>query len=191
MVKAIQLRKRAEAEGKELPTGMGTMHMLFLGAAGTGKTTVARLVGEIYRELGVLTRGHMVEVLRKDLVSEFVGKTAQVVGDKVSEAMGGILFIDEAYSLCRGDDDTFGKEAVDALVPLLENHRKDFVTILAGYTEDMNRFLDNNQGLKSRFPNVITFENYTIEELMSIFTGIVTSDGYSIEGRAMDVGKER
>ena len=190
MVKAIQLRKRAEAEGKELPTGMGTMHMLFLGAAGTGKTTVARLVGEIYRELGVLTRGHMVEVLRKDLVSEFVGKTAQVVGDKVSEAMGGILFIDEAYSLCRGDDDTFGKEAVDALVPLLENHRNDFVTILAGYTEDMNRFLDNNQGLKSRFPNVITFENYTIEELMSIFTGIVTSDGYSIEGRAMDVVKE-
>lgn len=190
MVKTVQMRQRAIAEGKELPEDEFTLHTVFVGNAGTGKTTVARLVGDIYRELGALTKGQMIEVLRKDLVSEFVGKTSQTVADKVQEAMGGILFIDEAYDLCKDDQDSFGLEAVNALVPLLENHRTEFMTIIAGYTDDMRKFLDNNQGLKSRFANVVVFEDYTLDELMQIFQKIVLSKNYSIEERALESVRE-
>lgn len=184
LIAEIEVRKRAEAEGRPMPESSKTMHMVFQGSAGTGKTTMARLIGKIYRELGVLTRGHMVEAGRSKLVSEFVGKTAQVVNDKVQEAMGGILFIDEAYSLCRDENDSFGQEAVDALVPLLEDHRKDFICIIAGYTNDMHEFLDKNEGLESRFPNVINFSDYKLDELMQIFHHMVESQGLTLEGRA-------
>ncbi|MDD6037415.1 MAG: Hsp70 family protein [bacterium] len=189
LVKKQETIQRAEREGKKLPGEQGTMHMIFTGNAGTGKTVVARLVAEIYRELGVITRGQLVEVDRSKLVSEFVGKTAQLVAEKVNEAMGGVLFIDEAYSLCRDDQDSFGQEAVDALVPLLENHRKNFVCIMAGYTGDMEKFLDRNQGLRNRFPNRIEFEDYTIDELMSIFQGMVSDDHYCIEKRALEAAR--
>lgn len=192
LVKKMEIVQKAEREGKKLPGEQGTMHMIFTGNAGTGKTHVARLVAEIYRELGVVTKGQLVEVDRSKLVSEFVGKTAKLVEEKVNEAMGGVLFIDEAYSLCRDDNDGFGQEAVDALVPLLENHRKDFVCILAGYTKDMDNFLTKNQGLGSRFPesNRIEFEDYSLEELLSIFQGMVSNEGYIIEKRALDATKE-
>ncbi len=190
LIKKMETVQKAEKEGKKLPGEQGTMHMIFTGNAGTGKTVVARLVAAIYRELGVITKGQLVEVDRSKLVSEFVGKTAKLVEEKVNEAMGGILFIDEAYSLCRDENDSFGQEAVDALVPLLENHRRDFVCIMAGYTKDMDEFLDHNQGLRSRFPNRIEFEDYKLEELMSMFQGMVSKDGYIIEKKALDAAKE-
>lgn len=190
LIKKMETVQKAEKEGRKLPGEQGTMHMIFTGNAGTGKTVVARLVAEIYRELGVITKGQLVEVDRSKLVSEFVGKTAKLVEEKVNEAMGGVLFIDEAYSLCRDENDSYGQEAVDTLVPLLENHRKDFVCIIAGYTKDIDEFLDNNQGLRSRFPNRIEFEDYTLEELMSIFQGMVSKDGYIIEKKALDATRE-
>ena len=169
LVKAIELKKKMKEKGIEIPDDKSTAHMLFMGHAGTGKTTVARLLGKIFKELEVLPRGHVVEVTRKDLVSEFVGKTAKLVGETVEKALGGVLFIDEAYSLCRGKDDSFGLEAVDTLVPLIENHKNDFVVILAGYTDDMNEFLKNNQGLDSRFSKKIMFEDYSVDEMVTIF----------------------
>ena len=181
LVDRLKNVKRAEREGRSMPGGRGNLHMVFMGHAGTGKTTVARLLGAIFRELEILPRGHVLEVTRKDLVSEYVGKTAQVVGDKVKEALGGILFIDEAYSLCQNENDSFGREAVDALVPEVENHRDDLVVILAGYTDDMNEFLKNNEGLESRFPNKITFEDYTIDEMMEIFSNNCKKKGYILE----------
>lgn len=190
LIKKMEAVQKAEREGRKLPGEQGTMHMVFTGNAGTGKTVVARLVAEIYRELGVITKGQLVEVDRSKLVSEFVGMTAKLVDEKVNEAMGGILFIDEAYSLCRDDNDGFGREAVDTLVPLLENHRRDFVCIIAGYTKDIDKFLNNNQGLRSRFPNRIDFEDYSLDELMSIFQGMVSKDGYIIEKKALDAAKE-
>lgn len=190
LIKKMETIQKAEKEGRKLPGEQGTMHMIFTGNAGTGKTVVARLVAEIYRELGVITKGQLVEVDRSKLVSEFVGKTAKLVEEKVNKAMGGVLFIDEAYSLCRDENDGFGQEALDTLVPLLENHRKDFVCIIAGYTKDMDEFLDKNQGLRSRFPNRIEFEDYKLDELMSIFQGMVFKDGYIIEKKALDAVKE-
>lgn len=153
----------------------GTLHMVFKGNAGTGKTTVARLIGSIYRELGVLSSGHLVECDRSALVGQYVGSTAAKVKEKVQEAMGGILFIDEAYALAKGGENDFGKEAIDTLVADIENYRKDLMVIIAGYSEEMDVFLDQNQGLRSRFPNEIIFEDYTNEELFTIFKRNVAS----------------
>lgn len=186
IVNSIRVINRAKEEGMSMNDDMGNLHMAFMGNAGTGKTTVARIIGAIFRELGVLQRGHMVEVTRKDLVSEYVGQTAKLVGEKVNEAMGGILFIDEAYSLCRDSNDAYGQEAVDALVPLLENYRRDFICIIAGYTSDIKEFLRKNQGLESRFPNKIMFEDYSLEDMVSILNRYISKDKYILEGRADD-----
>ena len=181
LVDKLKVRKRAEREGRALPGGRGNLHMVFMGHAGTGKTTVARLLGGIFRELEILPRGQVIEVTRKDLISEFVGKTAQLVDEQVKKALGGILFIDEAYSICKDDNDSFGHEAVDALVPAVENHRDDLVVILAGYTDDMNEFLKNNEGLSSRFPNKIMFDDYSIDEMMEIFRNNCSRAGFILE----------
>ena len=122
------------------------------GKGGTGKTTVARIVGKIYKRLGVLSSGQLIECTRRDLVSQYVGATAPLVQQKVQEAMGGILFIDEAYTLCRDDNDSFGKEAIEALLTDIENHRDKFMVILAGYSAEMGKFMDQNQVLRSRIP---------------------------------------
>ena len=174
IVSTVEVNQAMAAIG--MPTqDFGTLHMVFKGNAGTGKTTVARLIGAIYRELGVLSSGHLVECDRSALVGQYVGSTAARVKAKVQEAMGGILFIDEAYALAKGGENDFGKEAIDTLVADIENYRKDLMVIIAGYDRDMEVFLAQNQGLRSRFPNEIFFEDYTTEELFTIFRGNLAS----------------
>lgn len=144
------------------------LHMIFKGNPGTGKTTVARLIGHLFKEIGVLTKGHMIEVERADLVGEYIGHTAQKTRDQLKKSLGGILFIDEAYSLARGGEKDFGKEAIDTLVKLMEDNKDDLILILAGYKDEMTWFMKTNPGLKSRFPIHIDFPDYNIEELILI-----------------------
>ncbi|PZN07615.1 AAA family ATPase [Thermaerobacter composti] len=145
-----------------------TLHMVFTGNPGTGKTTVARILARLLRALGVLERGHLVEVERADLVGEYIGHTAQKTRHVIHQALGGVLFIDEAYSLARGGEKDFGKEAIDTLVKQMEDHRQRLVVILAGYRQEMAWFLQTNPGLRSRFPIHLTFPDYTVEELVAI-----------------------
>jgi stage V sporulation protein K len=143
-------------------------HMIFKGNPGTGKTTVARLIAKLFHRMGVLTKGHFIEVERADLVGEYIGHTAIKTRELVKKALGGILFIDEAYSLARGGEKDFGKEAIDALVKAMEDHREDFILILAGYSEEMDEFISLNPGLPSRFPIQIDFGDYSVDELLLI-----------------------
>lgn len=144
------------------------LHMIFHGNPGTGKTTVARLFGRMFQELGILQKGHLVEVERADLVGEYVGHTAQKTREQVKKALGGILFIDEAYALARGGEKDFGKEAIDTLVKAMEDYRNEFILILAGYTREMKHFLQTNPGLPSRFPIQVAFDDYTVPQLLEI-----------------------
>ena len=185
IVKQMQVQKLRQEAGIASPQGHGSLHLVFLGNAGTGKTTVARIIGKIYKRLGVLPTGQLVECTRRDLVSQYVGATSQKVAEKVKEAMGGILFIDEAYTLCKEDNDSFGREAIDALLTDIENHRDNLMVILAGYGEDMQKFMDQNQGLRSRIPTDIFFDDYSTEEMVDIFKMNVKN-----RGLIMDVGLE-
>ncbi|WNC17737.1 AAA family ATPase [Brevibacillus brevis] len=157
-----------EREKHNLKLEKQVYHMVFKGNPGTGKTTIARLFGKIFREMGILSKGHLIEVERADLVGEFIGHTAQKTRDLVKKALGGILFIDEAYSLARGGEKDFGKEAVDCLTKALEDSNKDFICIIAGYNDEMDSFLELNPGLPSRFPVHIHFSDYTVDELLEI-----------------------
>lgn len=154
------------------------LHMLFKGNPGTGKTTVARLLGKLFYEMNVLSKGHLIEAERGDLVGEYIGHTAQKTRELVKKAMGGILFIDEAYSLARGGEKDFGKEAIDTLVKQMEDHQHDFMLILAGYSHEMEHFLRVNPGLPSRFPIIISFPDYSVNELMEISKGMVADREY-------------
>jgi len=170
LVKEIQAfaqiqKKRQEAK---LLTEPQVLHMIFKGNPGTGKTTVARLLGKMFKHMGILQRGHTVEVERADLVGEYIGHTAQKTRDQIKKALGGILFIDEAYSLGRGGEKDFGKEAIDTLVKAMEDYKDNLIVILAGYKDEMERFLETNPGLRSRFPIKMEFNDYTLEELMKI-----------------------
>ncbi len=187
-INAIIAQKQAEKAGAARKGGFGTLHMVFQGGPGTGKTTVARTIGKIYQQIGVLPSGDIfVECTRKDLVGQYLGHTAKQVQAKVKEAMGGVLFIDEAYSLCTGDNDTFGKEAVDTLIAEMENYRDSLMVIFAGYTSAMNKFLNANEGLRSRISRYITFEDYTIPEMISIYKGMVKSKNMYLDVDTQDV----
>ncbi|HSH25189.1 MAG TPA: stage V sporulation protein K [Massilibacterium sp.] len=163
---------------KGLKTDKQVLHMLFKGNPGTGKTTVARLIGQMFQKMNVLSKGHLIEVERADLVGEYIGHTAQKTRDLIKKALGGILFIDEAYALARGGEKDFGKEAIDTLVKSLEDKKHDFILILAGYKEEMDYFLSLNPGLPSRFPIKVDFPDYTVDELLEISRRLVKQKDY-------------
>ncbi|WP_235973610.1 stage V sporulation protein K [Peribacillus faecalis] len=162
----IYVNKKRQEKG--LKAGKQSLHMMFKGNPGTGKTTVARLIGKLFVKMEVLSKGHLIEGERADLVGEYIGHTAQKTRDLVKKALGGILFIDEAYSLGRGGEKDFGKEAIDTLVKHMEDKQHDFILILAGYSKEMDDFLLLNPGLHSRFPIVIDFPDYSVPQLMEI-----------------------
>ncbi len=157
------------------------LHMTFKGNPGTGKTTVARILGKLFKEIGILPAGHLVEVERADLVGEYIGHTAQKTREQIKKAVGGILFIDEAYSLARGGNRDFGKEAIDTLVKAMEDYKNELIVILAGYKKEMELFMLSNPGLKSRFPVQITFKDYSKIELMQIAEQMAREKEYLLD----------
>ena len=174
----LQVQQRRAAAG--LKTASLSMHMIFTGNPGTGKTTIARLVAKYLKAIGALKGGQLVEVTRADLVGRYTGHTAPLTNSVIESALGGVLFIDEAYSLYRGEQDSFGLEAIDTLVKGMEDHRDELVVILAGYTREMETFLTANSGLASRFPNRIEFPDYTAVELLQITQVLAKNKGYTL-----------
>ena len=178
-VNLVQLSRVRKSKG--LPDMGVTHHLVFTGNPGTGKTTVARIVGKIYREIGLLAKGHMIECDRQALIGQYVGQTAPKTQKVIDEALDGILFIDEAYTLAPVmvtlKSDPFGDEAIATLLKAMEDNRERLVVIAAGYKDEMGRFIDSNPGLKSRFKTIIDFEDYSPSELLDIFRGICAKNG--------------
>lgn len=173
-LKVQRLRK-----AKNLPTTPIVLHQVFYGNPGTGKTTVARLLSQIFKSMSLLSKGHLIETDRSGLVAGYVGQTALKVTDVVNKALGGILFIDEAYSLA-GQDNDFGQEAIETLLKQMEDHRDDLVVIVAGYTDRMNEFISSNPGLRSRFTRYLRFDDYTPLQLVAIFESFCAKSGYHL-----------
>ena len=182
-LKIDELRK-----SKGLKVSSTSKHLVFKGNPGTGKTTIARLLSKIYKELGILEKGQLVEVDRGGIVAGYVGQTALKTKEKIDEAMGGILFIDEAYTLAKGEND-FGQEAIDTLLKAMEDHRDEFIVIVAGYHEPMQAFLQSNPGLKSRFNEYIHFDDYSAEELFKIFGLLCEQNDFKMDLDAQETLK--
>jgi hypothetical protein len=188
LIKMSQMRERMG-----LPMPPMSRHLVFAGPPGTGKTTVARLYGTVLAELGILAKGHMIEVARADLVGQYIGSTAIKTTEVINKAMGGVLFIDEAYTLTSqagGSGPDFGQEAVDALMKIMEDQRDEFVVIVAGYSGQMLQFLDSNPGLASRFTRTVEFPNYSVDELVTITTGLTRKHYYELTDDAMGALRE-
>ena len=171
---------------KGLSAPKRTLHLSFTGNPGTGKTTVARIVGRIYKQLGLLSKGHFIEVSRTDLIAGYQGQTALKVKAVIERAKGGVLFIDEAYSITENDHtDSYGRECLTELTKALEDYRDDLVVIVAGYTDPMIRFFDSNPGLKSRFNTFIEFEDYGTDELIQILCKMCENEDYELDQSAL------
>ena len=179
MVQVYKLRRE-----HDLPTTDMSLHMVFSGNPGTGKTTVARIMSRIYHSLDILSKGQLVEVDRSGLVAGYVGQTALKTQKVIEQAMGGVLFIDEAYALNGKSENDFGQEAIDTILKAMEDHRDDLVVIVAGYTELMDRFIHSNPGLESRFNKYFYFEDYTGPQLMEIFQSMCQKNGYVLSPEA-------
>lgn len=179
----VQLMRRE----KGLHTVKNTLHLAFIGNPGTGKTTVARIVGRIYKQIGLLSKGHFVEVSRTDLIAGYQGQTALKVKKVIEQAKGGVLFIDEAYSITENDHtDSYGRECLTELTKALEDYRDDLVVIVAGYTEPMEKFFESNPGLKSRFNSFIEFEDYNSTELFEILMSMCRCNDYLFDENVKD-----
>lgn len=173
-------------KGKGMHSPKSTMHLAFTGNPGTGKTTVARIVGRIYKKLGLLSKGHFMEVSRTDLIAGYQGQTAHKVKEVIDKAKGGVLFIDEAYSITENDhSDSYGRECLTELTKALEDYREDLVVIVAGYTEPMKQFFESNPGLKSRFNTFIEFDDYKAPELIDILKSFSVAEDYVISERVL------
>ena len=171
LVNIARIREMRRQQGLKVPPA--GYHMVFVGPPGTGKTTIARLLGQIFNALGLLSKGHLVEVDRAEMVAGYVGQTALKTDAVVNEALGGVLFVDEAYSLAPEDaGQDFGHEAIETLLKLMEDHREDLVVVAAGYRDRMHSFIESNPGLRSRFTRFIDFPDYVPEELIKIFLGL-------------------
>lgn len=179
-----EIQKKRQKE--DLASDSTVLHMVFKGNPGTGKTTVARIVGKLFKEIGVLQKGHVLEIERADLVGEYIGHTAQKTRDQLKKAQGGVLFVDEAYSLARGGEKDFGKEAIDCLCKGMEDDRDKFILILAGYNDEMVWFMETNPGLRSRFPIQLTFPDYNTDQLLDIADKLLKEKQYVLSTAARD-----
>ena len=178
LINLVTVQKMRKENG--LPVNDLSLHMVFSGNPGTGKTMVARLMARIYKSLGILSKGHLVEVDRSGLVAGYVGQTAIKTGEAIQKAVGGVLFIDEAYALTNRGGNDYGQEAVDTLLKAMEDHRDDLIVIVAGYTELMEEFVHSNPGLESRFNRFLNFPDYTVQEMMDIFDMRCRKSGYEL-----------
>lgn len=187
LINLIKVRKLREENG--LPVAPMSLHLVFMGNPGTGKTTVARLLAQLYAGIGVLSKGQLVEVDRSGLVAGYVGQTALKTQEAIQSALGGVLFIDEAYSLAMGGENDFGREAIDTILKAMEDHRDDLVVIVAGYDGPMEKFLTSNPGLESRFNKYFYFPDYTGDQLYTIFENQCKKNGYALSPESEEKAK--